>query len=313
MESIEKNVLALTDINFLYQKDQQYILKNLNISFESGKISAILGVNGCGKSTLLKILTGVLYPASGSLCYNGVIINDTNIISFKKLLGYMPENLNLYPEFFLEELLYFLFKLKGLDDRYNNIEEILNLLDLQKYKKMKLKTLSKGVRQRVNFAQSILGYPKIVVFDEPSNGFDCLSIKIFYNFLQNLAYKGTIIILTSHHLTEIYGKIDILFFLSNGTIIKKINFREIFFDEIFVKTSIEVFLIFEQRIPLIIQEKFKKFCLKCFVTDNDYRISLQIFKHNIVDLFKFVVAEELHIQDIFIENKFIEKLLVSYV
>ena len=307
----EYNTLSLIDINFFYKK-RNFILKNLNMVFESGKITALLGVNGCGKSTLLKILTGVLNQNSGYIALNDEKITDSNILMYKSFLGYMPEYLNLYSDFILEDLLNFLYNLKGL--KFNNIKYLLNTLDLNCYRKMTIKMLSKGTKQRVNLAQSLLGNPKIVVFDEPSNGFDCLSIEIFYNLLKELVRLGSIVILTSHHLKEIYGKVDILAFLSKGVITKVLPCKDIFFNKIFFQEEIEMFLKFKEELNVTAQSKLISISSEFHkMLTNDFTIFIKLKKLMLMDLCKLFVEESICVQDVFIENKSIEKLLLSYV
>ncbi len=307
----EQNVLKLVDINFFY-KDNEYVLKHLNIFFESGKITALLGVNGSGKSTLLKILTGVLNLSSGFIFFNNEKIIDSNILNYKRCLGYMPEYLNFYQDFILEDLLNFFYSLKGLKN--NNVEYLLSILDLNRYRKMKIKMLSKGTKQRVNLAQSVLGNPKIVVFDEPSNGFDCLSIEVFYKLLKNLTNLGSIVILTSHHLREIYGKVDVLSFLSRGSITKTIYHQNVFFDNMFSDEEIEITLKFSKNLSMLTKHKLTNISVKFQILDNsNFVVFLKIKKTMLFELCSLIVYDNLCLLDIFVENNAIEKLLLSYV
>lgn len=304
------NILNLIDINFFYVKEN-FILKNLNLSFESGKITALLGVNGCGKSTLLKILSGVLNQNSGSITLNNEKITDLNVLNYKKCLGYMPEYLNLYQEFVLEDLLYFLYNLKNL--KYNNVEYLLDVLNLNSYRRMKIKMLSKGTKQRINLAQSLLGNPKIVIFDEPSNGFDCLSIEIFYKLLNELKNLGSIVILTSHHLKEIYGKVDVLSFLSKGVITKVLNYKDVFLDKVFLEENIEISLKFKDKLSFFSKAKLIDISSEFYTLDDDLTIFIKLQKLMLFNLCIIIVEDKLCIRDIFVDNKSIEKLLLSYV
>ncbi|HIH2763606.1 MAG TPA: ATP-binding cassette domain-containing protein [Candidatus Azoamicus sp.] len=164
---VEKNNLKLKNVSFSYKKNN-FILKNLNANFNSGEIIALLGINGSGKTTLFKILTGIYKAHEGCVLYNDNQITEKNIIDFKAILGFMPEYLQLYKNMTVRNVLKLLSDLKGYEN--SNIEEILNSVFLLEHANKKVKALSKGMKQRLNLAQAIIGNPKIILFDEPSNG-----------------------------------------------------------------------------------------------------------------------------------------------
>lgn len=218
----KQNYIELKDINFFYKKNK-YILKNLNAKFFPGEITAILGANGCGKTTLIKILAGIMNPYSGNIKYLGEEVNKKNILKYKEKIGFMPEFLNLYQEMSILNLMKFLMSLKKKTYDEKKIFEILKLVNLDDKKYKKIKSLSKGMKQRLNLAQSIIIDPKIILFDEPSNGFDCTSIEIFYNILKKLSNQGSIIIISSHHLYEIQNNVDKILIISKGNIAKEVR------------------------------------------------------------------------------------------
>jgi ABC-type multidrug transport system ATPase subunit len=217
---VSNNILELKNISFFYKKDN-FVLKDLNAKFSSGKITALLGINGSGKTTLFKILTCLEKSYSGSFFYNNMEIKSHTELSYKSKLGFMPEFLQLYNDMYITDVLKFLGDLKGYENF--DLNYVLDLVNLLKHSHKKVKALSKGMKQRLNLAQAIIGDPKIILFDEPSNGFDCGSITMFYKILRKLADAGSIVLISSHHLTEIYGNVDNVLILSNGNIIRDID------------------------------------------------------------------------------------------
>ncbi len=207
--------LELSDIHFEYRKNSP-ILRGVTASFPPGQITALLGNNGSGKTTLLKLLVGIHPVASGTLRLGSEIKTGEALESYKRSMGFMPESLQLYPEMKARDALSFFAKLKGVND--TDLDPILERVGLGAYKNQRIRTFSKGMKQRLNLAQAILGRPQVVVFDEPSNGFDASGVTIFYQTIRELADEGVIVILTTHLLGEIQGQVDRVALLSDGVI-----------------------------------------------------------------------------------------------
>lgn len=299
-----KNKLELKNISFSYKK-QNYILKELNATFNSGEIIALLGINGSGKTTLFKILTGIYKASDGEVIYNDEKINEKNIIEFKALLGFMPEYLQLYKNMTVKEVLKLLSELKGYEN--TNIEDVLKSVYLYEHAYKKVKALSKGMKQRLNLAQAIIGNPKIILFDEPSNGFDCGSISMFYKILRNMVNKGAIALLSSHHLTEIYGNVDKVLILSSGSIIKEICIDNFNYEENFLYKEIYVIIDenTDKNIFKILETNFKEINIK---NNTLYgRANNKIIVNLISELIKLNVK----INDIKIDNKILEDILLK--
>lgn len=302
---VEKNCLELKNISFFYKKDK-LILKNLSFKIYSGTITALLGINGSGKTTLFKILTRIHDNFSGEMLYNNNVINKNNILEYKSKIGFMPENLQMYKNLTVKSLLELLADLKG----YKNLDinGILDSVFLIEHSDKKIHMLSKGMKQRLNLAQSIMGNPDIILFDEPSNGFDCGSISIFYTLLKRMVNRGATILLSSHHLTEIYGNVDRVLILSEGKIIKDININlnsesnEFFLKEVFILLNNDLnknilSILFNNFIGLKIKNKnllFGIFNIKTILL-----LILELTKLNLI------------IKDIKIEEKILEKLLIN--
>lgn len=299
------NFIELKDLCFSYKKDK-FVLNKLSTKIFGGKITALLGVNGSGKTTLFRILVGILKQTSGSILYNNTLIDENNISFYKKDLGFMPEILQFYKDMSVKEVLVFLANLKGVESV--DFDDILNRVFLFEHANKKVKDLSKGMKQRLNLAQSILGYPKVVLFDEPSNGFDCGSINMFYSILRQLANTGSIVLLSSHHLTEVYGNVDCVLFLSNGSIVHFFDLNAINLDAFSFNKDVFVVIdgVIDTSFFQILKEKFSNIKLK------NYNILYgRVNNIMIIDLILFILSFKLSIIDIRIDNKILEDILVS--
>jgi len=297
---VKKNSLKLSNVSFYYKKNID-VLKNINVNFHEGNIIALLGINGSGKTTLFKILTGIYEPKNGNLLYNDEKIDKHNIIKYKSNLGFMPEFVHLYKDMYVREVLSLLANLKGYKNF--NMDKILRNIQLYEHAHKKVKALSKGMKQRLNLGQAIIGKPKIVIFDEPSNGFDCTSITMFYKTLKELSDNGSIVIISSHHLTEIYGNVDKVLILSSGMILKSIDINAL--DEgdknIYLYINKEI----EMSLKVSIIKKFGNIVIK------NNLITGILSTYNILELVKYIASFGLIVKDIRVESRILEDVLIN--
>lgn len=301
---VSENYIELKNVEFFYKKNV-FILKNLSAKILGGRITALLGINGSGKTTLFKILTGLYNPSGGVFFYNNLNINSDTVCFYKKDLGFMPEFLQLYKDMYVKDVLRFFAELKGFNDV--NFDEILDTVFLLEHSNKKVKALSKGMKQRLNLAQAIIGNPKVVLFDEPSNGFDCGSITMFYSILRKLADSGAVVLLSSHHLTEIYGNVDNVLILSNGVIIKEFDINSFESDDNFLFKEIYISVDNLNNLTLsLLSEKFSYFNIK-----NNNILYGRASNKSILDLILFLLDMQVSIRDIRIDNKILEDMLLK--
>ena len=176
---------------------------HLNFTVESGKIYGFLGPNGAGKSTTMNIMTGYLGATEGQVLIDGHdILKEPE--EAKKNIGYLPEIPPLYMEMTVREYLEFAAELKGIkkDKREPQIEEVIRLAKLRDVENRLIQNLSKGYKQRVGLAQAVLGFPEIIILDEPTVGLDPKQIIEIRELIRKLAKKHTVI-LSSHILAEV--------------------------------------------------------------------------------------------------------------
>ena len=176
---------------------------NLNLSVKEGSIFGFLGHNGAGKTTTLSMLTTLILPTEGSASIDGYDINRQSM-DVRGLLGYLPENVMLYGDLSATENLRFFGKLSNVSKLNDRIDEILELLGLYEWKDKKIKTFSKGMRQRIGIAQAILHKPKLLFLDEPTSGLDPKGTKEMREILKIINEElGTTIFMNTHLLSEV--------------------------------------------------------------------------------------------------------------
>ena len=192
---------------------------HLSFTLESGKIYGFLGPNGAGKSTTMNIMTGYLGATQGSVLIDGHdILKEPE--EAKKHIGYLPELPPLYMDMTVQENLEFAAELKKLpkEKRESDISEVMKLTRLQDVSDRLIKNLSKGYKQRVGLAQAILGFPEIIILDEPTVGLDPKQIIEIRELIRTLSKKHTVI-LSSHILAEVREVCDYILIISKGKLV----------------------------------------------------------------------------------------------
>ena len=192
---------------------------HLSFTVEKGQIYGFLGPNGAGKSTTMNIMTGYLGATDGEVLINGHdILKEPE--AAKKSIGYLPELPPLYMDMTVMEYLKFSTELKKIkkEDREAEIEKALKLVKLADVQDRLIKNLSKGYKQRVGLAQAILGFPEIIILDEPTVGLDPKQIIEIGELIRELAKEHTVI-LSSHILAEIREVCDYIMIISKGKLV----------------------------------------------------------------------------------------------
>jgi ABC-2 type transport system ATP-binding protein len=208
------------EINHLVKKYGSHVaVDDLSLTVEPGKIYGFLGPNGAGKSTTMNIITGYLAATSGEVKINGFdVLKQPE--EAKKCVGYLPELPPLYMDMTVKEYLDFVAELKKLEKslRAGYVKEAMKITKTEEVSGRLIRNLSKGYRQRVGFAQAVLGYPEILILDEPTVGLDPKQIIEIRDLIKELGKKHTII-LSSHILSEISAVCDHVFIISHGKLV----------------------------------------------------------------------------------------------
>lgn len=210
----------MIEISHLTKKYGTHVaVDDLNLTIEPGRIYGFLGPNGAGKSTTMNMITGYLGATEGIIKINGFDIL-AQPEDAKKCIGYLPELPPLYMDMTVEEYLLFAAELKKIpkEKRKPYVEDAMATTKITDMRGRLIKNLSKGYRQRVGLAQAILGYPEIIILDEPTVGLDPKQIIEIRSLIKKLGENHTVI-LSSHILTEISAVCDHVFIISKGKLV----------------------------------------------------------------------------------------------
>jgi ABC-2 type transport system ATP-binding protein len=194
-------------------------IQDVTFAVEAGEILGFLGPNGAGKTTTMRILAGYLPATSGTARIAGFDVHDDSM-AVRKRIGYLPENPPLYPDMTVEGFLYFVARIKGVPagDRRTRVNSALTRCNLEEKRKVLIRKLSKGFRQRVGIAQAIVHDPPAIILDEPTIGLDPRQIIEVRNLIKSLAGDHTII-LSTHILPEVSMTCSRVAIINRGEIV----------------------------------------------------------------------------------------------
>ena len=194
-------------------------LDRISFEVQPGEIMGFLGPNGAGKTTTLRILTGLLAPSSGSVRINGLNA-ETQSLAIRRQIGYLPENVSLYPELRVQEYLAYRARIKGVPrhKRRSRLEEVMAQCAVVDVRRQLIGRLSKGYRQRVALADCLIGTPAILILDEPTVGLDPHQIRQTRDLIRSLG-RHTTILLSTHILPEVEMTCHRVTIINQGRII----------------------------------------------------------------------------------------------
>ena len=211
--------LEVKELTKAYDKGKTRALDSFTADFVPG-IYGLLGPNGAGKSTLMNILTENLNADSGSVTWNGEDILSIGK-SYRSILGYMPQQQNLYDDFTGDEFLWYMASLKGLKkkDAAVKIDEMVSAVNLEDARYRKIKGYSGGMKQRILIAQAMLNDPQLLIMDEPTAGLDPNERIRITNFISRQA-QDKIVIFATHVISDIEFIADRVILIDHGKLIK---------------------------------------------------------------------------------------------
>jgi ABC-2 type transport system ATP-binding protein len=212
-------VISLRNVSKYYGKF--LALDDLSFDIGAGEIVALLGPNGAGKTTTMRILTGFMPPTKGEVSIDGLdVFEESDLV--KSMIGYLPENPPVYPELTVAEYLTFIAEIKKVKKEKikEQVDNAIEMADLKNRRNTMIGFLSKGLKQRVGIAQSIVNDPKVLVLDEPTVGLDPVQVVEMRAFIKGLAQKEKrTVVLSTHLLAEAQEICEKAVIINNGKII----------------------------------------------------------------------------------------------
>jgi Cu-processing system ATP-binding protein len=191
-------------------------LDGISLSIGKGSMVGLIGHNGAGKSTLFKLMLGLTTPSAGEVLIDGVPTGGRDFRHVRRRIGYLPETFVTYDNLTGQEVLHLFADLKKVPRAA--CAEVLERVGLGRAAERRVRGYSKGMRQRLGFAQVLLGAPDLIFLDEPTNGLDPEGIHDFYRILRDVQAQGATIVITSHILAEIQERVDHLVILGGGRV-----------------------------------------------------------------------------------------------
>ena len=207
------NILELQNLKKYFAS--QKAVDDISFTIEEGSIFGLLGPNGAGKTTLLRMITGIFYPDSGYIQFNGRKFDPTNDVRY---IGYMPEERGLYKKMKIGEQALYLARLKGLSkaDAMQKIKEWFVKFEMESWWNKKVEDLSKGMSQKLQFVTTVLHEPKLIILDEPFSGLDPVNANLIKDEIYNLAKKGCTVIFSTHRMEQVEEICDHIVLVNKG-------------------------------------------------------------------------------------------------
>jgi ABC-2 type transport system ATP-binding protein len=195
-------------------------IRDVSFAVRPGEVVGLLGPNGSGKSTTVKVLTGLLRPSSGNVCFDGRPI-ATDLTAYKAALGYVPEEPHLYSYMTGPEYLQIVGRLRKIPDARldEKIDRLLRVLDVYDDRYQTMSAYSKGMRQKILIAAAVLHNPRLLVLDEPFSGLDVSAARVLKGFVRALTDEGKMVVFSSHVLEVVEQVCSRVVILKDGRVV----------------------------------------------------------------------------------------------
>ncbi|APA64436.1 ABC transporter ATP-binding protein [Maribacter sp. 1_2014MBL_MicDiv] len=213
-------MLSITNLNKTYPNGTK-ALKNVNLEIGTGMFG-LLGPNGAGKSSLMRTIATLQQADTGHIEFNDIDV-FAEPDELRKVLGYLPQDFGVYPKVSAEMMLNHIAKIKGIQsktDRKAYVADLLNKVNLYKFRKRNLGDYSGGMRQRFGIAQALIGNPKLIIVDEPTAGLDPLERNRFHNLLSELG-EDAVVILSTHIVDDVINLCESMAVFNEGSVVVK--------------------------------------------------------------------------------------------
>lgn len=241
-------ILELRGVYKSYQK--RAILKNINISLETGKIYGFIGKNGAGKTTTMKVITGLCRADQGEIYIMGRN-EPKDLVCLRRNIGCMIENPALYQEMAASENLEALCMLYGIKNM-EHVKEVLELVGLENAGKKRVKNFSLGMRQRLGIGMALINNPQLLILDEPINGLDPDGIVEVRELIKKInKEKNVTILISSHILNEVYQVADNYILIKQGKIVEQLSQEEL-------EEKRQKYVLIKNGNPVIIKDVLRK-------------------------------------------------------
>ncbi len=277
----------------------------VTFTVRKGETLGLIGHNGAGKSTLFKMMLGLTPPSSGSIRIQGTTVQGSAFRELRRSIGYLPENIVFYDNLTGLETLQFFAALKGCER--DKCLPLLEKVGLAQAANRRVDGYSKGMRQRLGFAQALLGKPRILFLDEPTTGLDPEGIREFYQVLNDLNAQGVTVIITSHILSEIQERVQRLAVMKSGKLHALGTVQEL-------REAVDLPLVIRLRMqcpPGTLQEALHGIAIKELVVDGPSAL-IRCQRACKMDVLRRLGALDDAIEDIVVREPSLEDVFLGY-
>jgi ABC-2 type transport system ATP-binding protein len=207
------NTLEVNNLKKYYAT--QKAVDDISFTLAPGSIFGLLGPNGAGKTTLIRMITGIFFPDSGNITFNGQKFDPEADIAH---IGYMPEERGLYKKMKIGDQAVYLARLKGLSktEATERVKRWFIKFEMQSWWNKKVEDLSKGMGQKLQFVTTVLHEPKLIILDEPFSGLDPVNTNLIKDEIYNLAQKGSSVIFSTHRMEQVEEICDHIILVNKG-------------------------------------------------------------------------------------------------
>ncbi len=275
---------------------------NLSFTVKKGEIFGLLGLNGAGKTTTFRMIMSLLNPDSGNITLDGKKID----YSISDKIGFLTEERSLLTKMTVIEQTLFYGTLKGMDKAkiIERLDYLLNKFNISEYKNKKIKELSKGNQQKIQFINAVINEPELLILDEPFSGLDPINVELFKNEIIEMSKKGSIIIFSSHRMEHVELFCKKLVILVNGSAVIEGNLKDIKEEyrkkNIFVKGDIDI-------------EKIKQIDGVIEVINSNLEYEIKIADKSVIDKVFKVVSKGKDITKFVVEEASLNEIFVAKV
>lgn len=224
-------VLAVQTQRLTKQFDNHIAVNHLDLQIERGEVYGLIGPNGAGKTTLIRMLAAAEEPTAGEIYINGArFLRGQNNPELKRQLGYLPDDFPLYDDLTVWDYLDYFARLYFLREpqRSQRLSEVIELVELQQKKREAIATLSRGMKQRLSLARSIIHNPALLLLDEPVSGLDPLARVQVRNIIKSLQQQGMTILISSHILSDLAEICSSIGIMETGRLVESSRLQELY-------------------------------------------------------------------------------------
>lgn len=292
----EEEFLKIDNVTKVY--GNQKVLNNVTFSIKEGEVIGLVGPNGAGKTTIMKIIVGLIKNYSGNVYLQGKNIRDKTKEN-RKNFGCVIEAPGFYPELTGYENLKYFAKISGCEDK-KEIDDVIEAFKIEDFMHKKAGKYSVGMKQRIGIAQAVLGNPKVLVLDEPTNGLDPNVILEIRKFIKYVSQEKKIaVIISSHILSEIESMCENVIFIKQGQIIDIVSLKQ-------EKTVQNTMFVFKTNTPDRLLEFFKRNEITA-QKDEECEVVANLDKYSIKEVFKMLENSEVSVEEVYKQKQSLEK------